>query len=130
MRHYEIVFLVHPDQSDKTQAIIDKLSLTVKDSGGIVHRSEDIGRKKLAYPIEDLFKASYALLNVECDQDCIKEIKNSFKFNDSIIRDLILSQKKAHTGLSSLSVQMEDDEELEYIDPEQTKKTEISKDKS
>ena len=91
MRNYEIVFLVHPDQADQTSSIISKLDNLVKDSGGNVHRSENIGNRKLAYPIQDQFKASYGLLNVECNQETIDEIKNSFKFNDSIIRNLVLS---------------------------------------
>ena len=81
MRNYEIVFLVHPDQSDQTSSIISKLDKLVNDSGGNVHRSENIGNRKLAYPIQDQFKASYGLLNVECNQETINEIKNSFKFS-------------------------------------------------
>ena len=102
MRNYEIVFLVHPDQSDQTPSIISKLDKIVVDSGGKVHRSENIGNRKLAYPIQDQFKASYGLLNVECNQDAMNEIKNSFKFNDSIIRNLILSVKKVHKDTSAL----------------------------
>ena len=77
MRNYEIVFLVHPDQSDQTSSIIAKLDKLVTDSGGIVHRSENIGNRKLAYPIQDQFKASYGLLNIECNQETINEIKNT-----------------------------------------------------
>ena len=105
MRHYEIVFLVHPDQSDQTQSVLNKFSSIVTESGGSVQRSENIGSRKLAYPIQDQFKASFALMNVECNQEAIKEIKSSFKFNDSIIRDLILVSKKAHTEISPLSTQ-------------------------
>ena len=82
MRNYEIVFLVHPDQADQTSSIISKLDKIVKDSGGNVHRSENIGNRKLAYPIQDQFKASYGLLNVECNQSAIDEIKSSFVHND------------------------------------------------
>ncbi|HIN73317.1 MAG TPA: 30S ribosomal protein S6 [Gammaproteobacteria bacterium] len=114
MRHYEIVFLVHPDQSDQTQSVLNKFSSIVKESGGTVHRLENIGRRKLVYPIEDQFKASYALLNVECNKDALDEIKSSFKFNDSIIRDLIVTKNKAETDLSALSfqTQKEDKENL------------------
>jgi small subunit ribosomal protein S6 len=114
MRHYEIVFLVHPDQSDQTQSVLNKFSSIVKESGGTVHRLENIGRRKLVYPIEDQFKASYALLNVECNKDALDEIKSSFKFNDSIIRDLIITRNKAETDLSALSfqTQKEDKENL------------------
>ena len=109
MRNYEIVFLVHPDQSDQTSAIISKLDSLVKDSGGNVHRSENIGNRKLAYPIQDQFKASYGLLNIECDQQTIDEIKNSFKFNDLIIRNLVLSTNKVRKDTSALLVQTKED---------------------
>ena len=111
MRNYEIVFLVHPDQSDQTSSIISKLDKLVNDSGGNVHRSENIGNRKLAYPIQDQFKASYGLLNVECNQETINEIKNSFKFNDSIIRNLVLSVNKIHKDTSSLLMQTKEDNE-------------------
>jgi small subunit ribosomal protein S6 len=110
MRHYEIVFLVHPDQSDQTQSVLNKFSSVVTESGGKVHRLENIGRRKLAYPIHDQFKASYALLNVECKKEAISEIQSSFKFNDSIIRSLVLSKNKAEADLSALSRQTEEDE--------------------
>ncbi len=137
MRHYEIVFLVHPNQSDQTSSILSKLDKLVKDSGGKVHRSENIGNRKLAYPIQDQFKASYGLLNIECNLDAIDEIKNSFKFNDSIIRNLILTTKKAHTADSALLIQTKEDnekdsyqeaiervEELEKDDAQMANKTE------
>ena len=111
MRNYEIVFLVHPDQSDQTSSIISKLDKLIKDSGGNVHRSENIGNRKLAYPIQDQFKASYGLLNVECNQEAIDEIKNSFKFNDSIIRNIVLSTKKALSEPSALLAQTKEDNE-------------------
>tara|TARA_B100000131_G_scaffold98109_1_gene95273 strand:- start:94 stop:525 length:432 start_codon:yes stop_codon:yes gene_type:complete len=111
MRHYEIVFLVHPDQSDQTSSILSKLDKLVVDAGGKVHRSENIGNRKLAYPIQDQFKASYGLINVECNQGAIEEIKNSFKFNDSIIRHLVLSAKKAFTEDSPLLIQTKEENE-------------------
>ena len=111
MRNYEIVFLVHPDQSDQTSSMISKLDKLVKDSGGNVHRSENIGNRKLAYPIQDQFKANYGLLNVECNQEAIDEIKKSFKFNDSIIRNIVLSTKKAHSEPSALLTQTKEDNE-------------------
>tara|TARA_Y100001970_G_scaffold137651_1_gene169368 strand:+ start:2317 stop:2817 length:501 start_codon:yes stop_codon:yes gene_type:complete len=111
MRHYEIVFLVHPDQSDQTSSILSKLEKIVKDSGGKVHRSENIGNRKLAYPIQDQFKASYGLINIECNQEPVIEIQNSFKFNDSIIRNLVITVKKAHTENSALLMQTKDDNE-------------------
>jgi len=111
MRNYEIVFLVHPDQSDQTSSIISKLEKSVNDSGGNVHRAENIGNRKLAYPIQDQLKASYGLLNIECNQETIDEIKSSFKFNDSIIRNLILSVNKVHKDTSALLTQTKEDNE-------------------
>ena len=113
MRNYEIVFLVHPDQSDQTESVLNKFSSIVTESGGTVHRLENIGRRKLAYPIQDQYKASYALLNIECKKGAISEIQSSFKFNDSIIRSLVLSKNKAEADLSTLSKQTEEDE-IEY----------------
>ena len=125
MRHYEIVFLVHPDQSDQTQSVLNKFSSIVKESGGTVHRLENIGRRKLVYPIEDQFKASYALLNVECNKDALDEIKSSFKFNDSIIRDLIVTKNKAETELSALSSQTEQEESEQYGDKVELKQPQL-----
>ncbi len=110
MRHYEIVFLVHPDQSDQTQSVLNKFSSIVTESGGKVHRLENIGSRKLAYPIHDQYKATYALLNIECKEEAISEIQSSFKFNDSIIRSLVLSRNKAEADVSALSKQTEEDE--------------------
>ena len=127
MKHYEIVFLVHPDQSDQTQSVLNKFSTIVTESGGKVHRLENIGRRKLAYPINDQYKASYALLNIECKIEAISEIRSSFKFNDSIIRSLVLSTNKAKSDLSALSRQTEK-EESEYL--KEKDKTEESKPES
>ena len=122
MRHYEIVFLVHPDQSDQAPTIITKLSSIVTDSGGTVHRSENIGNRRLAYPIQDQFKAAYALLNIECGQTAIDEIKNSFKFNDSVIRNLVLNSKEAHSDSSALLAQTREDSEKESYEEEKQRK--------
>ena len=110
MNHYEIIFLVHPDQSDQTQSVLNKFSSIVTDSGGKVHRLENIGRRKLAYPIQDQYKATYALLNIECKKEAVSEIQSSFKFNDSIIRSLVLSRNKAESDSSALSRQTEENE--------------------
>ena len=128
MRHYEIVFLVHPDQSDQTSSILSKLDKLVKDSGGKVHRSENIGNRKLAYPIQDQFKASYGLINIECNLEAVEEIKNSFKFNDSIIRNLVITAKKAHTQDSALLIQTKEDNEKDSYQEarEEVEKSETS----
>ena len=126
MRHYEIVFLVHPDQSDQTQSVLNKFSSIVTESGGKVHRLENIGSRKLAYPIHDQYKATYALLNIECKEEAMSEIQSSFKFNDSIIRSLVLSRNKAEADVSALSKQTED--ESEYL--KENDKTRESQSKS
>ena len=123
MRHYEIVFLVHPDQSDQTQSILDKFSSIVEGSGGKVHRLENIGSKKLSYPIQDQFKASYGLLNIECNKEALEEIKNFFNFNDSIIRELVLSTNKAYKEVSALSSQTDQEEEDPFSDSTDLKKS-------
>lgn len=128
MKHYEITFLVHPDRDNETDSILSKLSSVVTDSGGIVHRSENIGSRKLSYQIQNQFKASYVLMNVECNLEVIREIKNSFKFNDSIIRDLVLAKKKAYTEISTLLTQTEVEKEIESS--RESENYEASKEKS
>ena len=123
MRHYEIVFLVHPDQSDQTQSVLNKFSSIVTESGGKVHRLENIGSRKLAYPIHDQYKATYALLNIECKEEAISEIQSSFKFNDSIIRSLVLSRNKAEADVSALSKQTEEDESVYLKENDKTRES-------
>lgn len=103
MRHYEIVFLVHPDQSEQVPAMIDRYSTMVTEGGGTVHRTEDWGRRQLAYMINDIHKAHYAMMNVECALETLREIENLFQFNDSIIRSLVIKKEKAVTTASSLA---------------------------
>ncbi len=104
MRHYEIVFLVHPDQSEQVPAMVEKYQGMVTEAGGQVHRSEDWGRRQLAHPINKIHKAHYALLNIECPFDVIKEIKSAFKFNDAVLRHLVLSRDEAVTEASPMAV--------------------------
>jgi len=102
MRHYELVLLVHPDQSDQVPEMINRYHDTVKKSNGVIHRSENIGRLQLAYTIENMHKAHYIIMNIECDDKVIKELESSFKFNDSIIRHLLVKTNKAETEPSKL----------------------------
>jgi small subunit ribosomal protein S6 len=95
MRHYEIIFLVHPDQSEQVPGIVERYETIVAKQSGKVHRKEDWGRRQLAYPISDVHKAHYILLNIECNQETLAELKNAFKFNDAIIRNLILNKTDA-----------------------------------
>jgi small subunit ribosomal protein S6 len=104
MRHYEIVFLVHPDQSEQVPAMVERYQGMVTGSGGAVHRTEDWGRRQLAHPINKIHKAHYVLLNVECDDAVIEEIRGAFRFNDAVLRHLVLSRKKAVTEASPMAV--------------------------
>lgn len=102
MRHYEVMFLVHPDQSEQVPAMVERYEGIVTKHNGQIHRKEDLGRRQLAYPINDVHKAHYILMNIECDLEALDEVKNAFKFNDAIIRNLIVSQKHAVTSESVL----------------------------
>jgi small subunit ribosomal protein S6 len=104
MRHYEIVFLVHPDQSEQVPAMVERYQGMVTGSGGAVHRTEDWGRRQLAHPINKIHKAHYVLLNVECNDDVIEEIRGAFRFNDAVLRHLVLNRKKAVTEASPMAV--------------------------
>jgi len=104
MRHYEIVFLVHPDQSEQVPAMVEKYQGMVTETGGSIHRSEDWGRRQLSHPINKIHKAHYALLNVECDFAVIEEIKTAFKFNDAVLRNLVIARDDAVTEASPMAV--------------------------
>ena len=104
MRHYEIVFLVHPDQSEQVPGMVERYQAMVTESGGQIHRTEDWGRRQLSHPINKIHKAHYVLLNVECDFAVIEEIKGAFRFNDAVIRHLIISRKDAVTDASPMAV--------------------------
>jgi len=97
MRHYEIVFLVHPDQSEQVPAMVERYQSIVTGSGGAVHRTEDWGRRQLAHPIHKVHKAHYVLLNVECEQPALDEIKSAFRFNDAVLRNLVVARDDAVT---------------------------------
>ena len=142
MRHYELVLLVHPDQSEQLQDMLKRYQDLITKNGGQIHRVEDIGRIQLAYTIQDMHKAHYVLMNIECDDSTITEIETSFKYNDSIMRHLCLRMKKAETETSKLyQIHKKEDkkdkyaaknkeekkiaepkEERKTIEPEETKK--------
>jgi small subunit ribosomal protein S6 len=105
MRHYEIVFLVHPDQSEQVPMMLERYQTLIKNNNGTVHRLEDWGRRQLAYPINKIHKAHYVLLNIECDNETLKEITSSFRFNDAVLRNLVLCRKYAITEPSVMSKQ-------------------------
>ncbi|NNJ72610.1 MAG: 30S ribosomal protein S6, partial [Enterobacterales bacterium] len=108
MRHYEIVFLVHPDQSDQVPGMIDRYTDIIKNANGTIHRLEDWGRRQLAYPINKVHKAHYVLINAECTQDPIDELEDAFRFNDAVIRNMIIRVKDAVTEASPLLKQKEE----------------------
>lgn len=113
MRHYEIVFLVHPDQSEQVGAMIDRYRSMIESAKGKVHRLEDWGRRQLAYPINKVHKAHYVLMNIECSEETLAELENAFRFNDAVIRKLILQRKEAITAPSPLSKSKEEEAKRE-----------------
>ncbi len=102
MRHYEIVFIVHPDQSEQVPAMIERYRTMVTGNKGQIHRLEDWGRRQLAYPIQKVHKAHYVLMNIECDQQTLDELEHAFKFNDAVLRHLTIKTKAAVTAPSAM----------------------------
>ena len=102
MRHYEVVFIVHPDQSEQVPAMIERYRTQITTGGGNIHRLEDWGRRQLAYPIQKIHKAHYVLMNIECNQTVLEELEHGFKFNDAVLRHLTLSTKTAVTAPSPM----------------------------
>ena len=102
LKHYEVVFVVHPDQSDQVPAMIERYQAIVENQNGQIHRLEDWGRRQLAYPINKIHKAHYVLMNIECSTAAVNEISEAFRFNDAVIRHLIIKRKKAVTEASPL----------------------------
>ena len=100
MRHYEIVFLVHPDQSEQVPAMIERYKSAIEAGSGTIHRLEDWGRRQLAYPIQNLVKAHYVLMNVECEQAVLDELVDGFRFNDAVLRHLVMRRDDAVTEQS------------------------------
>ena len=110
MRHYEIVFMVHPDQSEQVPAMVERYRATIEGSGGKVHRLEDWGRRQLAYPINKIHKAHYVLMNIECGADALGDLESAFRFNDAILRHMTIRRDEAVTGASPLVKKDEKDE--------------------
>jgi small subunit ribosomal protein S6 len=102
MRHYEIVFIVHPDQSEQVPAMVERYKGLIAARNGIVHRLEDWGRRQLAYPLQKIHKAHYVLMNIECDQETLDELEHSFKFSDAVLRHLIVRMTKPVTSPSPM----------------------------
>jgi len=102
MRHYEIVFIVHPDQSEQVPGMVERYRGMVTAKSGHIHRLEDWGRRQLAYPIQKIHKAHYVLMNIECDQETLDELDHAFRFNDAVLRHLVVSMKEAETTASPM----------------------------
>jgi small subunit ribosomal protein S6 len=102
MRHYEIVFIVHPDQSEQVPAMVERYRTLVTGKNGQIHRLEDWGRRQLAYPIQKIHKAHYVMMNIECDQETLDEMEHAFKFNDAVLRHLTIKMKAAVTAPSAM----------------------------
>lgn len=113
MRHYEIIFLVHPDQSDQVNAMVERYCSMIESGNGKVHRQEDWGRRILAYPINKILKAHYILMNIETNQDTLDELVSAFRFNDAVLRHMVLTCKEAITEPSPMLKAMEKDKERE-----------------
>ncbi len=116
MKHYEIVFLVHPDQSEQVPAMIERYRSIITSSGGAIHREEDWGRRQLEFPIKKIHKAHYVLMNIECSQEVLNELESAFRFNDAVLRHLTLSCKAAITEKSAMMVEVEREESAKTTD--------------
>lgn len=110
MRHYEVVFLVHPDQSEQVPAMIERYRSGIESKGGAIHRLEDWGRRQLAYPINKIHKAHYVLMNIECDKEALSELQSAFRFNDAVLRNMVILRDKAITEVSQLAKSQEEEE--------------------
>ena len=102
MRHYEVVFIVHPDQSEQVPGMVERYKALVSTRNGVVHRLEDWGRRQMTYPIAKMHKAHYVLMNIECDGETLTELEHAFKFNDAVLRHLVVKMDKAHTTPSPM----------------------------
>jgi small subunit ribosomal protein S6 len=123
MKHYEIVLIIHPDQSDQVSQMVDRYQKQVTSRGGHVHRFEDWGRRVLAYPINKIHKGHYVLLNLECDNETLTELSNAFRYNDAVVRNLILVRDEAITDTSIMLKSKEDEERSDHGDKRDFKPT-------
>jgi len=115
MRNYEVVFIVHPDQSEQVPAMIERYQSLITGQGGVIHRLEDWGRRQLAYPIQKLVKAHYVCVNIECNQATLDELEHSFRYNDAVLRHLVIKTKAAETTPSIMMKSVERDEARKAI---------------
>jgi len=130
MRHYEIVFLVHPDQSEQVPAMIERYRASIEADGGKIHRLEDWGRRQLAYPIQKLHKAHYVLMNIECSTAVLEELTSAFRFNDAVIRNMVINRKEPVTETSLLAKRPEEKRERAAHDDADTSEDDSDEDSS
>ena len=126
MRHYEITLIVHPDQSSQVTTMIEKYKEIITTGGGCVHRQEDWGRKHLAYPINKIYKAHYLMMNIECDNETLDKLNYNFRFNDAVLRNLIISKSEA---ITSPSIMMSNTDKEKEKEKEKVKVKEKEKEK-
>jgi len=120
LRHYEVVFIVHPDQSEQVPAMVDRYRQMVESREGKMHRVEDWGRLQLSYPIQKIGKAHYVLMNIECDQPAVDELEHAFRFNDAVLRHLMVKMPKAETGQSPMMRRIQKEEAKKTVGESQT----------
>lgn len=131
MRHYEIVFLVHPDQSEQVPAMVERYTNTIESTGGKIDRYEDWGRRHLAYPINDVHKAHYILMNVECTQEALDELTTNFRYNDAVLRNMVIRRDEAVTEMSPIkAVESREDRRRAERNEASEAKTEQSEEKA
>ncbi|MBL3599368.1 MAG: 30S ribosomal protein S6 [gamma proteobacterium endosymbiont of Lamellibrachia anaximandri] len=111
MRHYEVVFLVHPDQSEQVPAMIERYRAGIEATEGVIHRLEDWGRRQMAYPINKIHKAHYVMMNIECGREALNELESAFRFNDAVLRNMIICRDEAVTEPSHLAKSQDEGEE-------------------
>ena len=126
MRHYEIVFMVHPNQSEQVPAMVERYTSVIEGANGTIHRLEDWGRRQLAYPINNAHKAHYILMNIECSQETLDELENMFRYNDAVLRNMMIRRKEAITEVSPIkaSEAREERKPRREDSPRQEEKTE------
>lgn len=124
MRHYEIIFLVHPDQSEQVPGMVERYTQAIEKDGGKIHRLEDWGRRHLAYPINKIHKAHYTLMNVEASQDALDELTTNFRYNDAVIRNMVIKMDEAVTAESPIMKAEKESRERRANRPERTERPE------
>lgn len=130
MRHYEVVFMVHPDQSEQVPGMVERYRGTIENSGGTIHRLEDWGRRQLAYPVDDLHKAHYILMNIECGQAALDELTTNFRYNDAVLRNLVMRRDEAVIEESTIMKAENEDRRRKAEQPARAPREESTQDET